>query len=329
MRKNLIFITILLFWLHFGDHGFLAEARASAEDALSRQAYYPVSLENTASDGSRSKLIFFKKPSRVIAVGQNAAETMLALGLSESVAAAAETVEDGRILRKLYPQAFEPEKFPVRPRIDKETMLMLEPDLIIAWQSRFTEKLLGTTSFWHQRGVMAYIPPSAAETLKPKTLDLEYQYILELGKIFNEEAKAEKLVSEMELEIQRAAKKSNNQSRQTVLILAFSRDLIISYGPNSLPGDIVEKAGGTLLETPRYISYEELLNLNPDVMFVVRLDSRFDQAEQAVLKNKMLRSLDCVKNKRVHALSVHWLYNSSVNSAAGIKAVIKGLYGGV
>ncbi|MDR3205350.1 MAG: hypothetical protein LBV23_11535, partial [Deltaproteobacteria bacterium] len=39
----------------------------------------------------------------------------------------------------------------------------------------------------------------------------------------------------------------------------FSRDLIISYSVDSLPGDIVKKAGGTLLPTPRYISYEELL----------------------------------------------------------------------
>ncbi|MDR2460045.1 MAG: ABC transporter substrate-binding protein [Deltaproteobacteria bacterium] len=326
MYKNLIFmISVVLFSSIFVEYTYGNDLLTTNEDY--DKEYHPVYIDNFDSYGQKIQLIFYEKPRRVIAVGENAAKTILALGLSDSLVAIVETVENGKLLKELYPLDFESENFLVLSKIDKETILMLEPDLIIAWQSRFNDKMLGTTYFWHQRNVMTYIPPSTVETDKPKTLSQEYQYILDIGKIFNIEAETNNLVSEMNLRIDQAANNVKYRSSPTVLILAFSRDLIISYGANSLPGDIVKKAGGVLLTTPRYISYEELLQLNPDVMFIVRLDSKFKETENSILQKKVLRNLNCVKNKRIYALSIHWLYNSSVSSIDGIQAVIKGLYG--
>lgn len=301
------------------------------EITLADNSHYPVYIDNISSNASKVQLVFNKKPERVVTVGQNTAATMMALGLSDSLVAIVETMENGKILKEEYPQAFEKGNFIVLPRIDKETVLMLEPDLVMAWQSRFNQNMLQTnmlqsTTFWQKKGVMTYIPPSSVSMSKVKTLDLEYQFILDIGKIFAVEEKAEKIVADMKFEIENAVAKTKGRQSPTVLVLAFSRDLVISYGEDSLPGDIVKQAGGTLISTSRYINYEELLQLNPDVMFVVRLDSRLLQAEKTVLEKQSLRSLACVKNKRVHALSINWLYNSSVSSAKGIKAITKGLY---
>lgn len=89
-----------------------------------------------------------------------------------------------------------------------ETVMLQNPDLIVGWASSFDKKTLRGTDFWEGRGVGTYIAPGSSSKIKVHTIDYEYQDILNLGKIFDREEKAQELVSKMQDEIERAEGKA-------------------------------------------------------------------------------------------------------------------------
>ena len=82
----------------------------------------------------------------------------------------------------------------------------MRPDFIAGWSSTFTDKVLRSTEFWNERGVHTYISPNSAPANRNRTIENEYADILNLGKIFDREEKAESLVKEMKDEISRTVR---------------------------------------------------------------------------------------------------------------------------
>lgn len=299
------------------------------EHSVGREIFAePVVISNTDTSGHPIQLVFRKVPERVVAIGENAAEMLLALGMEDRLVAVVEAVDDGEQLKKEYPSVWKKYDIPFLRRTDKETLLMMKPDLIIGWPNRLTDRFLGSTQFWQARGVTTYIPESAAYVHGNKTVEMEYGYIRDMGNIFNVSEKAERIIQRMQDEIQISELRNSLGEKPTTLTLAFSRDLIINYGEGSLPADIVKRAGGTMLPAGRYISYEELLMLNPDVLFVFRQDSQYKKAVEEVYGKVKLRGLSCVQNQNVYGISFFWLYNSGVSTAKGIQVIAEGLHKG-
>ena len=215
--------------------------------------------------------------------------------------------------------------------LDLETTMMLKPDLLVGWHSPFGPKVLRTTDFWHKRGVNTFIARSSIGDGKPRTLQNEYKDILDLGKIFDKNERAQQLVGQMQQEVNFAiSQTAGYKKRPRVLVLEFMGKEPTVYGEKSLAGNIVKELHGELLaEKQRAIGLEQVVELDPDVIFLVVTEFNYGR-EQDVLdrvnKHKALKNLRCVKEGRVVALPLYAIYSSGVRTYDGIKIIAAGMY---
>ena len=266
----------------------------------------------------------------MVAVWQNSIETLLALGVGDRIVAAM-GLPSHDYLRPEYRDAYDRIPYTSMENLDVETIRMQDPDLIVGWASSFDKKTLRGTDFWEDRGVGTYIAPGSSSKIKIHTIDYEYQDILNLGKIFDREEKAQELVHQMQAEIESAQQKVRKQGyHPRGLIIEYLGKDISVYGERSLAGNILTSMGGELLGTGmRTISKEQLIEMDPDALFLVVCENAYDQMDQIVdriYQDKALKGLSCVKNRRIYPLPLYAIYSAGVRTYDGIQIIGKGLY---
>ena len=215
--------------------------------------------------------------------------------------------------------------------LDLETTLMLQPDLIVGWHSTFAPKVIRPTDFWQQRGVNTFIARSSMIDNKGRTLQNEYKDILDLGKIFDKNERAQELVGQMQQAVQYAVSQTASfKQRPRALIVEFLGKDVNVYGEKSLAGDIVRELHGELLSPKEHnIGMEQIVDLDPDVIFVVVIESHYGREQDMVdriTQHKALKNLRCVKEGRGLPLPLYAIYSAGVRSYDGIKIISKGLY---
>ena len=166
---------------------------------------------------------------------------------------------------------------------------------------------------------------------RPRTLENEYKDILDLGKIFDKNEKAQQLVGQMQQEVNFAiSQTAGYQKRPRALVLEFMGKEPTVYGEKSLAGNIVKELHGELLaEKQRAIGLEQVVELDPDVIFVVVIESHYGHEQDMidrVTQHKALKNLRCVKEGRVVALPLYAIYSSGVRTYDGIKIIATGMY---
>lgn len=293
-------------------------------------AHYPVTIENFNTQGEPEQQTFTKPPERVVAVWQNSIETLLALGVGDRIIAG-NGVPDKKFFRKEYQEQYSKIPYTGLQLLDLETTMMLKPDLIVGWHSTFAPKVLRPTDFWHKRGVNTFIARSSMITNKKRTLENEYKDILDLGKIFDKNERAQELVGQMQQEVQYAVSQTAGfKQRPRALIVEFLGKDVNVYGERSLAGDIVRELHGELLSPKEHnIGLEQVVDLDPDVIFVVVIESHYGREQDMVnriTQHKALKNLRCVKEGRVLPLPLYAIYSAGVRSYDGIKIIANGLY---
>lgn len=199
------------------------------------------------------------------------------------------------------------------------------------WASSFDKKTLRGTDFWEGRGVGTYIAPGSSSKIQVHTIDYEYQDILNLGKIFDREEKAQELVSKMQDEIERAEGKAQKMGHHPrgLIIEYLGKDITV-YGERTLAGNILTSMGGELLGVGmRTISKEQLIEMDPEALFMVVCENAYDQMDEIVgrlYQDQALQGLTCVKEKRIYPLPLYAIYSAGVRTYDGIQIIGKGLY---
>ena len=293
-------------------------------------AHYPVTIENYNTQGEPEQMTYTKPPERVVAVWQNSIETLLALGVGDRIIAG-NGVPDKKFFRKEYQEQYSKIPYTGLQLLDLETTMMLKPDLIVGWHSTFAPKVLRPTDFWHKRGVNTFIARSSMITNKERTLKNEYKDILDLGKIFDKNERAQQLVGQMQQEVNFAISRTADYPRRPrALVLEFMGKEPTVYGEKSLAGNIAKELHGELLaEKQRAIGLEQVVELDPDVIFVVVIESHYGHEQDMldrVIKHKALKHHRCVQQGRVVALPLYAIYSSGVRTYDGIKIIATGMY---
>lgn len=302
-----------------------SNGKAKTEANNKQSSHYPVTVKTYNYAKQPVEVTFKKAPEKVVAVYQNSIETLLALGLQDKIVAAAQLDHE---VKEEYKDAFKNIKY-YEKAPTKEEVIALQPDFILSWYSLFGEKKLGDVGFWHERGINTYMSQNSG-VIKPNTLQNEYDDILNMGKIFNVEDKANNIVDTMKKEIEKA--KDFVKGKQTVktVILEVEKDgLFRIYGEDSIGGDIAKQVGSDLLaKTNGKIGNEDLIKLNPDVIFTVYYGKEIekDTALKQVMENPALSSISAVSSKRVHPIMLSEVYASGIRTLDGIKTISKGLY---
>ena len=305
---------------------------SSSVEATSKHTQYPVTIKTYGSDGKAIETTYEKAPEKVLAVYQDSIETLLALGLQDHIVAAAGL--DNAVPDSMK-AAFDSLNYLDEFTPSKETVTMLEPDMILSWGSLFQEKTLGDTMDWINKGTNVYINSNTARNDSPRTLENEYQDILNLGIIFDVQDRAEAIVNKMKSTIADVlAQAGSQQEKPSVMILESNDDTFTNYGADSLGGDMVTQLGAELANPDASeVGKEDIIAADPDVIFVVYMpysgdDPQTIQDEKLAVFNddKTFQSLSAVKNGRVVPIMLSEMYAAATRTQDGIETFAKGLY---
>ena len=77
------------------------------------------------------------------------------------------------------------------------------------------------------------------------------------------------------------------------------------------------------------ISIEQVVDYNPDVIFVVVIEAYYGREQSVVdriVRHEGLQNIKCVKNKRVYPLPLYAIYSSGVRTLDGIKILSRSMY---
>jgi len=284
----------------------------------------------TVTDIEGTVVAFPAPPQRIVAVWQNSIETPLALGAGDRIIAGM-GIPDRKYLKPEYRDLYDRIPYTSLENLDVETILMMEPDLIIGWASTFSPKVLRGTEFWQSRGIHTYIAPSSAAARTQKTVDDECQDILNLGAILGRREEAKAIVNEMQREISFVtAETQSAEHRPRALVIELMGRDIRSYGENSLAGDILRRLNAENLGADGLnLSIEQLIEMDPDAIFLVVVESDYDRAEEIKAQfcnNPALRGLSCVRTGRIDTLPLYTVYSAGTRTYDGIRSIARGLY---
>ena len=298
-------------------------------------SHYPVTITNYNYAGEPVTYTYEKAPEKVIAVYQGCIETMIALGLEDHVLASygldnevKDEWKDGFARMNYDETVFAP---------DKETVTLLEPDMIFSWDSYFGEKKLGDVAAWNEKGVGTYMNSNTVPG-GTRTLENEYTDILNIGKIFDVEDRAQALVDEMKAQVEATLAAAQGQEPVRVAVVEpTASGTITNYGADSLAGDMVTALGGELARPDGSdMGKEDLVACDPDVIFVVYMAYAGDdpdavRAEQlaAIQDDPALASLSAVQSGRVHLIMLGDMYASGPRTIDGLKTLAQGMYPGL
>lgn len=300
-----------------------------------QSSHYPVTITNYNYAGEAVTYTYEKAPEKVIAVYQGCIETMIALGLEDHVLASygldnevKDEWKDGFARMNYDETVFAP---------DKETVTLLEPDMIFSWGSYFGEKKLGDVAAWNEKGVGTYMNSNTVPG-GTRTLENEYTDILNIGKIFDVENRAQALVDEMKAQVEATLAAAQGQEPVRVAVVEpTASGTITNYGADSLAGDMVTALGGELARPDGSdMGKEDLVACDPDVIFVVYMAYAGDdpdavRAEQlaAIQDDPALASLSAVQSGRVHLIMLGDMYASGPRTIDGLKTLAQGMYPGL
>ena len=272
---------------------------------------------------------FEKNPQRVIADGLGETEMVLAFADPETILAVYGFYNLHDFVKPQFKEKLNKLHILKQGETNKELILSLQPDLIIAEQCSFVSKSLGTTEFWNKRGIKTYVPAntnSPGKHIVKESIEIEKQYIRDFGIIFGKEKLADMYVKDIEQTLQFFQKRAKNGSKQRVMVVENFGKTIASYDKTKLVGDMVLKLGGTIPETQPILGEEDLLQENPDIIFVVCSDGDRGKCMEFFLRKPQFRTINAIKRKKVYSIELESMYGAGLRVKDGLERIGLALY---
>jgi len=300
-KRYLSFLLILVLCCQLtGCTGNRNSDKNSPNNELTDQVnddYYPVVVTNYGRE-----LVFDKMPSKVLTLGPNCTELFAALGLSDYVI--------GRSLvnhsRGPLPE-YENEVNRI-PQLNyaeatREAILSSGADFIYTLDWELSDEGCNIDEVSNY-GMKVYVNIAV-------TLEEQYQEIMDIGKIFHVEEKAQQFVEDQKARISAVEAEVRSKKRLNVLVYDSGNNGVFTCSGTNFESLLIQYAGGNNifsdLKEKQWVtvSYEEVLNRNPDLILVHDYDSPSLEAKIAEIKaNPILSQLDCVKNDRFASITL-------------------------
>lgn len=270
-------------------------AKSVSEEVVA--GVYPMSIDNYGRE-----ITVNKKPEKVLTLGPNCTELFAALGLQDYVIGRS-LINHSRGPLKEYADAVNNIPELNYGSATREAILTSGADFIYAldWEIGDTACNIEEAGGY---GMTVYVNSAT-------TLEEQYQEILDLGKIFGVEEKAEALVADQKARIEAVKEKLKGQEPVDVLVYDSGNDGVFTCSGINFESLLVGLAGGNNLFADLNekqwitVSYEEVLARDPDVILIHDYDSPTVEEKIAEIKaNPTLSGLDCVKNERFAIISL-------------------------
>ncbi len=300
----------------------------ASNPSVSQKGNYPVTIKTHNYAKQEVEITFDKAPEKVICYELNSLENMIALGLQDKIILAM-GVQPDEVLEE-YQGALKDIPRVQQEFITKEEAISLQPDFILAWYSSFSDKRLGDVGFWHERDTNTYMAYNSG--LGDQNLQNEYNDILNLGKIFGVEDRAEALVKEMKDKVSKAQEYVKDKEPVNVAILEDEGDVFRVYGENSIGGDIAVQVGANLVAKDKNErkSAEDLVQLNPEMIFSVHFGPHSTSLNPEncldVFRKPVFQTVKAVKDEKLYPVDLSFVYSPGVRVTKSIDFFIEKLY---
>jgi iron complex transport system substrate-binding protein len=297
----------------------LAFLLASASSVLA----FPITVKSCDRE-----VTFDAAPTRAIAHDVNLIEMMLALGLRDRMVGYTgvsgwKTLDEG--LRAGVAELPElAAKYPTR-----EVLAANEPDFFFAgWN--YGMKVGGevTPETLEPFGIKTYELTESCIHIGPKarsSMQDMYTDILNLGRIFGVEARAEELVAGYKARLTEATSAVDRSAPPRVFVYDSGEAAPFTAGRYAMPTALIEAAGGVnimddLEKSWAEIAWEPVVERNPEIIVIVNYgDVTADQKIAFLKGNPAFASMDAVRNDRFVVLD----YVEATPGPRNIKAVEK------
>lgn len=279
-----------------GESGDEAAEEETADAAASDGAY-PMTFRNYDRE-----VTVTKKPEKVLTLGPNCTELFAALGLEDYVVGRS-LINHSRGPLDQYADAVNRIPELNYSSATREAILSSGADFIYALDWEIGDEGCNIEEV-EDYGMTVYVNSAT-------TLEEQYQEILDIGKIFGVEEKAEAFVADQKARIQAVQEKTADQQPVNVLVYDSGNDGVFTCSGINFESLLVSLAGGKSLFddlTEKQwvtVSYEEVLNRNPDVILIHDYDSPSVEEKIAEIRaNPTLSQLDCVKNENFAVITL-------------------------
>lgn len=252
-------------------------------------------------------ITYEKAPERAIPIGYENAQVLLALGLEDKIAACTSAHFKIEECLPEYQQKLQ-ELNVVGEQISFEALLAENPDLVYGHNWSFNESDIAPLSDFLQNNINIYaVSGSYAEK---STVQSVYDDILNLGKIFRVEDRAEELVAQLKERMDKV--EANKVSGSPSVFVYDSGDKqAYTAGNKALQTQLIEIAGGKNLFDDldtKYenVSWEEVAARNPQWILIndYEDENMTETKEEFIKNNPALANVDAVKNNRIICINL-------------------------
>lgn len=275
-----------------------AEAGRAGEAASEEESGngYPLTIDNYGR-----KIVIGKKPEQVLTLGPNCTELFAALGLEDCVIGRS-LVNHSRGPLPEYEEACNSIPELNHGPSTREAVLSSGADFIYAldWEIGGGVDIEEAEDY----GMTVYVNSAS-------TLEEQYQEILDMGRIFGIQERAEAFVADQQARIQAVRRQLEGTEPVKVLVYDSGNNGIFTCSGSNFESLLIQEAGGVSLFddlTEKQwitVSYEEVLVRQPDIILIHDYDSPSVEAKIAEIKgNPILSQLDCVKQQRFGSIAL-------------------------
>ena len=279
-------------------------------------------------DSCNRTVTFDSPPQRAISNDVNLTEMMLVLGLSDKMVGYTgisgwKTLdEEMRLGVKQLPELSP--KYP-----SKEVLVGADADFFFAgWN--YGMKVGGevTPETLKPFGINVYeLTESCIHIMTKKKVSMDDMYndLLNLGRIFQIENRAKKLVDAYRSDLNKFTQKLKTTSAKKVFVYDSGEDTPFTAGRYAMPTALIEAAGGINImddfqKSWGTVTWEEVIDRNPEVVVIVNYGKvTAEQKRDFMMSNPAFANIDAVKNNRFVTLE----YVEATPGPRNIKAIKK------
>ena len=281
---------------------------------------WPRTIEVPASEtGGPSSLTLKAEPQKIAALDYESAEVIAELGLAERLVLIPEAVLNPVLGSHVEQLAKVPGTIPVAMELDAETVIALQPDLVVMSPRHGAEASIGAVL--EQAGIASLQLPSSWTNPGSVTQSIEL-----IGEATGQEQHAEELVDALEsgLAAAGAAKPSDEQSPR-VLVLTNQAGRPFATAGQAYPLELLRLAGAQnvsdALGMPHTgpISAEQIVEADPDGIVLIDMNGSGDRMYAELLANPAVASLTAVEQQQILRLEGKQV------QALGLTATVGGL----
>lgn len=243
-----------------------------------------------------------EKPNNVLTLGPNTTELFIALGLSDHVIGNSLDNHSRGALPK-YEEAYEQIPELTYGSATREAVLTSGADFIYGIEWEFGKEALSLEEL-KDYGITTYVNQAT-------TLDEMYKEIMDIGKIFEVEDRAEDFVADQKDRIATIKDQVQGQDPVDALVYDSGGDGVFTAGGTNFETLLIESAGGRNIfdditdKQWATVSYEEVVARDPDVILIHDYDAPSVERKIEDIKNHpILSELESVKNENFVSISL-------------------------